>query len=81
MSPQSTQAVAGADWYDSGIGFAIPLTHIYSVLDKLKAGDRKTAAPMEVGYNSALPALLALEAMKDNTIRGWDPAAKASRTL
>lgn len=38
LSPQSTQAVAGADWYDSGIGFAIPLTHIYSVLGKLKAG-------------------------------------------
>ncbi len=38
LSPQSTQAVAGADWYDSGIGFAIPLTHVNAVLDKLKAG-------------------------------------------
>jgi hypothetical protein len=27
---------------------------------------------MEVGYNW-LPALLALEAMKDNKVLGWDP--------
>jgi serine protease Do len=48
LSPQSTQAVAGANWYDSGIGFAIPLTHVYSVLDKLKKGEDLHAGLMGI---------------------------------
>ncbi|MBA3484473.1 MAG: PDZ domain-containing protein, partial [Pirellulales bacterium] len=40
MAPQSgaaeTSAVAGAEYYDSGIGFAVPLTHILDVLDRWK---------------------------------------------
>ena len=36
---------------------------------------------MEVGYNSALPALLALEAMKENKVLGWDPVARNSKVL
>ena len=36
---------------------------------------------MEIGYNSALPALLALEAMKDNKVLGWDPVAKKTKVL
>jgi serine protease Do len=40
MAPQSgaaeTSAVAGAEFYDSGIGFAVPLTHIFDVLDRWK---------------------------------------------
>lgn len=55
--------------------------HTRDFLDKLKAKNRKTNAPMEVGYNSALPALLALEAMKDNKVLGWDPVAKKSKAL
>jgi len=38
LSPQSTGEVAGIEWYDSGIGFAVPLAHVNSVLAKLKAG-------------------------------------------
>ena len=35
---------------------------------------------MEIGYNSALPALLALESMKEDKVIGWDPRpAKATR--
>ena len=55
--------------------------HTRDFLDKLKAKNRKTNAPMEVGYNSALPALLALEAMKDNKVLGWDPVARKSKAL
>jgi predicted dehydrogenase len=55
--------------------------HTRDFLDKLKAKDRKTNAPMEVGYNSALPALLALDAMKENKILGWDPVAKKSTVI
>ena len=55
--------------------------HTRDFLDKLKAKNRKTNAPMEVGYNSALPALLALEAMKDNKVLGWDPVARKSKAV
>lgn len=37
-SPQADGETAGFEWYDSGIGFAIPLEHINSVLEKLKQG-------------------------------------------
>jgi serine protease Do len=40
MAPQAgggeTSAVAGSEFYDSGIGFAAPLTHILDVLDRWK---------------------------------------------
>ena len=52
--------------------------HTRDFLDKLKVRNRKTNASMEIGYNSALPALLALEAMKDNKVLGWDPVARKS---
>lgn len=55
--------------------------HTRDFLDKLKAKDRKTNAPMEVGYNSALPALLALDAMKDSKVLGWDPATRTSKVI
>ena len=28
MAPQATSEVAGAEWYDSGIGFAVPLASL-----------------------------------------------------
>ena len=55
--------------------------HTRDFLDKLKAKDRKTNAPMEIGYNSALPCLLALEAMQQNKVLGWDAAARKSKAL
>jgi hypothetical protein len=55
--------------------------HTRDFLDKLKVRNRQTNAPMEVGYNSALPALLALEAMKQNKVLGWDPATKQIKVL
>lgn len=38
MSPTETSEVAGAEWYDSGIGFAIPLTEITRSLKAMKEG-------------------------------------------
>ncbi len=37
-SPRDENVLAGTDWYDSGIGFAIPLEDINGVLDRLKKG-------------------------------------------
>ena len=54
--------------------------HTRNFLDCIK--DRKKPnAPMEIGYNSALPCLLALESMQKGRVMGWDPAAKASKVL
>ena len=39
MSPQETSEMAGVEWYDSGIGFAVPLEHINRVLPRLKKGE------------------------------------------
>ncbi|MEX0677506.1 MAG: PDZ domain-containing protein [Pirellulales bacterium] len=38
MSPQGGAEVAGIEWYDSGIGFAIPLAAVMGVLPKLREG-------------------------------------------
>src|SRR5262249_54146045 len=37
-SPRGQDETAGVEWYDSGIGFAIPLEDINAVLPKLKEG-------------------------------------------
>ncbi|QDU75207.1 putative periplasmic serine endoprotease DegP-like precursor [Bremerella volcania] len=39
LSPQDPGATGGFEWYDSGIGFAVPLTDIQQRLDTLKEGE------------------------------------------
>jgi S1-C subfamily serine protease len=39
MSPQGNSEMAGAEWYDSGIGFAVPLEDIILRLDRLRSGE------------------------------------------
>lgn len=50
LNPQSRDIGAGVDWYDSGIGFAVPLGGNEKVLDALKAG--KTLQPAFLGVQS-----------------------------
>ncbi|MCE9552437.1 MAG: PDZ domain-containing protein [Planctomycetes bacterium] len=38
MSPMDAAETAGAEWYDSGIGFAIPLADIFKMLPELAKG-------------------------------------------
>jgi serine protease Do len=38
LSPAGGGETAGVEWYDGGIGFAIPLEDVYAYLDKLKQG-------------------------------------------
>lgn len=38
MSPEGNDEVAGFEWYDSGIGFAIPSDDVQVVVKRLKAG-------------------------------------------
>lgn len=38
LSPEGQGALAGAEWYDSGIGFAIPLVDVNRQLERLRQG-------------------------------------------
>lgn len=50
LNPQSRDEGAGVDWYDSGIGFAVPLAGNDKVIEALKAG--KTLQPAFLGVQS-----------------------------
>ncbi|HEY1603248.1 MAG TPA: PDZ domain-containing protein [Pirellulales bacterium] len=51
LSPDSNENTAGVEWYDSGIGFAVPLAHVNSVLPKLMQGADLKAGIMGVSLN------------------------------
>lgn len=55
LSPQVAGEVAGAEWYDSGIGFAIPMDHILEVLPKLKEGKDLLPGLMGISLRSRDP--------------------------
>ena len=52
MSPQNTTAMAGVEWYDSGIGFAVPLEHVLKMLPRLKAGEDLHPGVMGVSFKA-----------------------------
>ncbi|MBM3998870.1 MAG: PDZ domain-containing protein [Planctomycetes bacterium] len=54
LSPQSQDEVAGVEWYDSGIGFAVPLVDILARLDRWKEG------------NDLVPGILGISLKGDN---------------
>ncbi len=74
IAPQSTSEVAGAEWYDSGIGFAVPLAAIGSAIERMKSGKDQLAGVMGIGLAPenphGSPALLA-------TVLASSPAGKA----
>jgi len=39
LSPQGQGEIAGAEWYDSGIGFAVPLNEVMPHIEKMKNGE------------------------------------------
>jgi serine protease Do len=73
LSPQASGITAGVDWYDSGIGFAVPLAHIERILPRLRDGQDLHAGLLGVsirGQDLYSPAALA-------AVRVGSPAAKA----
>lgn len=48
MSPMGDSEVAGVEWYDSGIGFAVPLEDINRVLPQLEKGEDLRAGLMGI---------------------------------
>ena len=40
MNPQSQAVAAGVEWYDSGIGFAVPVDDFAKIIERLKDGQK-----------------------------------------
>lgn len=74
LSPQATDEMAGAEWYDSGIGFAIPVDEVMVHFEKLKKGENLSAGLLGIALKPgdiySLPAAIA-------TAQPNSPAAKA----
>jgi serine protease Do len=52
LSPQADSEVSGVEWYDSGIGFAVPLYDILRVLPRLKKGENLRPGLMGISFRS-----------------------------
>ena len=50
LSQQSDKVMGGTEWYDSGIGFAVPVDEVLKNLDTLKAGDDLKAGLLGVSF-------------------------------
>lgn len=74
LSPQNTGDVAGVEWYDSGIGFAIPMEHVYEAFERLKTGEDLKPGLMGIGLRGK--GLLAGTPIVDR-IRAGSPAERA----
>lgn len=74
LSPDRQEETAGVEWYDGGIGFAIPMEDIYGVLERLKAGETLKPGRMGISFQQMGP--LAGEA-RINRVRPTSPADEA----
>ena len=52
LSPDADTEVSGVEWYDSGIGFAIPAEHLWKMLPRLKKGENLERGLMGVNFNT-----------------------------
>ena len=50
MSPDDDGEMAGTQWYDSGIGFAVPITDLLEKIEKLKSGEPLRAGLMGASF-------------------------------
>ncbi len=55
MAPQSANEVAGTEWYDSGIGFAVPLAGLADRIEKMKKGEDQRPGLLGVGTSPKSP--------------------------
>lgn len=74
MSPDGAEEVAGYGWYDSGIGFAVPLSDLLEIFPRLKKGEDLHPGQLGIGLGKDTllvgPPLIA-------TVRPNSPAFKA----
>ena len=66
LSPAREGDLAGSEWYDSGIGFAIPYAYIQKVLPRLRAGE------------NLRPGFMGLSLRGDGNLFGIPPQVQAT---
>ncbi len=81
MSPQSVGAgteneLAGAEYYDSGIGFAVPLEHVLNILGKWKQGEDLLPGKLGIGMakgdaHTTPPKITTVWPKSPAAIAGW----------
>ena len=74
ISPDGHDEAAGVEWYDAGIGFAVPLEEVLPHLDTLRKGENLRPGRMGVTYEDKGPVSGAAIAKE---IRPNSPAEKA----
>lgn len=74
LAPDSSEGASGADWYDSGIGFAVPIASYEAPLKRLQAGEDLHRGLAGIAFTSGTamesPAVIA-------SVRTRGPAAEA----
>ncbi|MDB4793216.1 PDZ domain-containing protein [bacterium] len=55
LSPQQSGETAGVEWYDSGIGFAVPMEDISRVLDRMQTGETLKPGLLGVSFEALGP--------------------------
>ncbi len=78
MSPMATGELAGVEWYDSGIGFAVPLADIDRVLPRLEKGEDLNSGLLGVSMKgidiyAEPPVLAAVQAGSPAYLAGLKP--------
>jgi serine protease Do len=74
IAPQSASEVAGVEWYDSGIGFAVPLSAIADRLERMKQGEDQYAGLLGISLRGKQPHQSSAELV---AVRPNSPAGKA----
>ncbi|MCH2114762.1 MAG: PDZ domain-containing protein [Pirellulales bacterium] len=72
--PNVANDLAGADTYDSGIGFAVPLEHIFGLLPRWRRGEDLLSGKLGIGFVAGAPHLQLPEIA---SVWVASPAAKA----
>lgn len=68
MNPQSQAVGAGVEWYDSGIGFAVPIHGLEELIERLKEGETILPAflGVQTGPNPEGEGLLVAKVIEDS---------------
>ena len=74
LSPNAAKEIAGVEWYDSGIGFAVPAEHVWKILPRLKKGEDLHPGVMGISFREQS---LHIGEPVIGTCRPNSPAAKA----
>ncbi|MCS7016152.1 MAG: PDZ domain-containing protein [Gemmatales bacterium] len=80
MSPRGDSELAGVEWYDSGIGFAVPLEDIYRVLPRLKNGETLQAGQLGVAFDQPAP-MIGLDPTKPSGQGGMFGSCRIARVI